>query len=812
MSYFGKFIAVIILAVSHQVASSATYSVKGTVRDSIGEPESFATVRVFLLPDTVKPSALGVADAEGVFNIPLKTVGNYRVNINSVGKSLVSRDIDVTASKPVANIGVVTMKTSSTVLGEVEVTAARPLVTKEIDRIGYDVQADADSKTVQLDEMLRRVPLVSVESDGTIKVKGSSDFKIYKNGRPNNSFTKNAKEIFKAIPASMIKKIEVITDPGAREDAEGVGAILNIVTVENTVMNGVTGTASVNYNTTADYPSPNLWLSGQVDKVTLSAYVGVNGISRKQNNGESKSLQKYTDSGNELTSEGESSGKGYITWFGVDGSYELDSLNLFTAEFGGYLYNIENNNRSFTRMSAADGSLLYSYRSTGYSNPNRYLDFNGNFNYQHSTRRKGETFILSYLVSTTDQKQHSRTDYEEQENMPVPYTGTENNFKLNFIEHTAQADWTRPWNSHHTTDVGVKYIYRNNHSINDQDYFDDRKVHNDFIHRTQVFAVYADYRVKYKKWGARAGLRYEYSHLSAKYKDGTNEPFGSDLSDWVPNAALSYDINDGNSLKIGYSTRINRPGISQLNPAVVQSPTSVSTGNPDLGSSRHQSINLNYNFISSKFNLDFNVSHGFTNNAVIGVRELLENDVLYSSYINGGHNKTFNMSLFWRLQAGKKTSVMMNAGANYADYRNPSYQISANGWGYWGFMRVSQKLPWELEVSAMGNIWRNSISLYSKTTFNFSDNVWYALALQRSFLKEKRLTARVSINNPFGKNRKCFRSEPINVGYTGYNESYYFNQANQFQCSLSYRFGSINAQVKKTAKSIKNDDLEGRKN
>ena len=70
----------------------------------------------------------------------------------------------------------------------------------------------------------------------------------------------------------------------------------------------------------------------------------------------------------------------------------------------------------------------------------------------------------------------------------------------------------------------------------------------------------------------------------------------------------------------------------------------------------------------------------------------------------------------------------------------------------------------------------------------------------------------MSINNPFGKNRKCFRSEPINVGYTGYNESYYFNQANQFQCSLSYRFGSINAQVKKTAKSIKNDDLEGRKN
>ena len=109
--------------------------------------------------------------------------------------------------------------------------------------------------------MLRKVPMVSVDPDGTIKIKGSGDFKIYKNGRQNNSFTNNAKDIFKSIPAAMIKRIEVITDPGAREDAEGTGMILNIVTMENTVIKGVMGNAGLNYPTTSTVPSPKIWLT-----------------------------------------------------------------------------------------------------------------------------------------------------------------------------------------------------------------------------------------------------------------------------------------------------------------------------------------------------------------------------------------------------------------------------------------------------------------------------------------------------------------------------------------------------------------------
>ena len=130
----------------------------------------------------------------------------------------------------------------------VEVKAQRQLIKQEIDRIGYDVQADEESKTLTVTDMLRKVPMVTVDGDGNISVKGNGDFKIYKNGHLDPSLTKNAKEILKAMPASMVKRIEVITDPGAREDAEGVDAVLNIVMMETSKMHGMTGNVKVTYN------------------------------------------------------------------------------------------------------------------------------------------------------------------------------------------------------------------------------------------------------------------------------------------------------------------------------------------------------------------------------------------------------------------------------------------------------------------------------------------------------------------------------------------------------------------------------------
>ena len=213
----------------------------------------------------------------------------------SVGKALLEKEFELTQGNPKVNLGRLVTHDAANELGEIEVVAQRPLVVREIDRLGYDVKADPDASTSNLREILRKVPLVTVDEDGTIKVKGSTDFRIYKNGRPNNSYTKNAKDIFAAIPASSIKKIEVITDPGAREDAEGVGCILNIVTDSDTSLKGVVGSANLYMDNYSYYPRPNIWLSTQIDKVTMAVNggFGVTPKNSRDSEGRSRNFTEY---------------------------------------------------------------------------------------------------------------------------------------------------------------------------------------------------------------------------------------------------------------------------------------------------------------------------------------------------------------------------------------------------------------------------------------------------------------------------------------------------------------------------------------
>ncbi|MDE6655076.1 MAG: outer membrane beta-barrel family protein, partial [Muribaculaceae bacterium] len=483
-------------------------------------------------------------------------------------------------------------------------------------------------------------------------------------------------------------------------------------------------------------------------------------------------------------------------------------------EFSGYTYSMKTFDRSTSSMWGPDGELIYSYGVNGTDSPTRnsYLDFDGGINYQRSTRRKGETITLSYLVSSTGQSQESVSMYEDAVNLPVPYTGASNDFTLRFLEQTGQFDWTRPINEANKFDVGVKYIHRKNHSVNDQEYFGVSKSHSDFRHITQVFAAYFDYRLKWRKFGARAGLRYEFSRLSAKFEDGSAEPFASNLNDWVPNAALSYDINDANTLKLSYSTRINRPGISQLNPAVISTPTSVSSGNPDLVSAHHQSVNINYNLVGRKLSLDLSTSYSFINNSIIPVQELIEGDILRSGYANEGKNRWFNIAAWANYSIGDKTSLMLNANINYGYSANPSLDIHASGWGGYGYLRVRQKLPWKLTLTPYANLYQSTPGLYSSAKFSLGNNLRYGIDLQRSFLKENRLTVSLSIHRPFGKSPTITESTPHNNGQSGYNRSYDYNNANIVGIRIGYRFGSLNVQVKKTAASISNDDVDSRRN
>ena len=787
--------------------SQAQFAVNGMVADSTGTGEAYATLRIYNLADTTKAVRLGTTAEDGSFSQPLPKAGKYVINISSVGKSPLKHDFEITKSMPVANLGTLTISDASTTLGEVEVVAQRPLVKTEIDRISYDIQADEDSKTNTIFEMLKKVPRVTVDGEDNIKVDGSSDFKIFKNGRPNSSWSSNPKEVLKSIPASMIKRIEVITEPGAKYDAEGVSGILNIVTMDNTSMSGVLGSIGGAVNEKGS-TNAYTYLTTQAGKLTTTLNYGYNYMAPGNSDSHNETYRNFKDSNNEIFENISAHNHGYIHYGNLESSLDIDTLNLVTLSFGGYYYNFNVDSYTNTHM-AAKGSdqQIYGYSTHYYSPQYSYFDFNGKLDYQHLTHRKDEALTFSYLLSTTNQTQKWQTDYDDiTGNFPIGYSHKLSDDRLKFYEHTFQFDWTRPFAGGHKLETGAKYILRINNSKTYQTY--DQIALNDttdFHHTTHVGALYSEYSYNSTRWGARAGLRYELARMAASYPDGSQPSFHSTLHDVVPTLSVSYKFNDANTLKLNYASRISRPGISYLNPAVIGDTYNVRQGNPNLKSARSHSINLDYTLMIPKLVLNVSLMHRFSNGLIQSV-VTTSDDIVYYTYDNVGKFRRSSLHAYAQWTITPKTQIMINADLGNVRYRNDQLNLTNEKWCFEMFGYVTQQLPWKLRFTAS----------FNRMDWGFSDvytrypvRYFYGFSLQRSFLKEDRLTVRLQANNPFSGNYDIAKSQTVNGDVLGYSKSWQHTRS--FYFSISYRFGSLKAQVKKTAKTIENDDLQGRK-
>lgn len=799
---FRHFLITVVAALTATASAWGQYSVTCQVNNEDGEGEPFATVRIYALPDTVHTKVVAATEADGSFSHTLAAPGNYRLSVTAVGKVVETRAFTVDAAYKKASLGTINLTPAANELAEVVVKSQRPLVKNEIDRLSYDIANDDESKTKTVMEMLRKVPLVSVDGEDNIKVKGGTNFKIYKNGHPDPTLSSHPKEVLKAIPASMIKRIEVITEPGAKYDAEGVSAILNIVVSENTTTSGVTGTVSASASTQGF--NANGYVTTQIDKVVTSINYGYVRRPTWSGNNYNESLHHYVENGNELKNEGDSENSANVHYGNIEASYEPDTLNLVSLSFGGYYYNYIADALSSTRMSDAAGNTIYSYNNRTHFPKNSYYSFDGRLDYQHKTRRWGETLTLSYMLSTSRNRSAMEYRYEELVNFPVPYNGIDQNGKEKFYEHTVQLDWTRPFAKYHKFETGLKYINRTNDSHTWAHYLglesdDDTRLD----HNTQVAAAYLSYTFSRGPWSARAGLRYEYSYLSAKYPDGKQANYHRHLSDWVPSASLNYQFSPFNSLKWAFSTRIQRPGISFLNPAIVETPTTISYGNSHLGSARIYSMSLTFMHIGPKFT--FNVSPGtsFSDNQVTAVNFNRDGREV-TTYENTLEARDVSLNGFFQWQVFDKTSLMFNGNVSHNWLRSKGLGLKNKGWDHFCYLQLTQRLPWKLTLTANIGEWGGNVNgLYSKSNTNF----FYGFGLRRSFLKEDRLSVSINANRPFSGKYSGFKTSYVNGDYTGFDNVRF--PSRRFSISISYRFGSLNTHVKKANKSIENDDVVG---
>ena len=247
--------------------AAQTVTVKGTLVSTIDqEPLPYATISVALEtnPSTsVKKLATG---ENGVFNTSLEP-GNYIFTFNFVGMNPIEQQVELSLNENPHDMGVIEMLEGSTELDELSVTAQAPLVKVEIDKLTYSAKDDPESATSNVLDLLRKVPLVTVDGEEEIQLKGSSNFRIYLNGKPSNMISGNPSQVLKSMPANSVKDIEVITDPGAKYDAEGVGGIINIVT-DKRADDGYTGSVGANGDTFGDMVRMLTWPRSMVSSVS----------------------------------------------------------------------------------------------------------------------------------------------------------------------------------------------------------------------------------------------------------------------------------------------------------------------------------------------------------------------------------------------------------------------------------------------------------------------------------------------------------------------------------------------------------------
>lgn len=814
-----------------------SFTIKGVLLDSLTqEGEPYATIRITKKGVPDKAVKMAVTGANGKFQEKLNVpAGDYAISISSIGKAPVVKDFTLKPSTKIIDLGTLYSSEANNELKGVEVVAQKPLVKVDVDKIEYNIEDDPDSKSNSILEMLRKVPLVTVDGEDNVQVNGSSSFKIHVNGKPNNMMSNNPKEVLKSMPANTIKYIEVITSPGAKYDAEGVGGILNIVTVGG----GFEGyTATFRGNVSNNGAGAGTYAMVKQGKMTISVNYNYdyNNSPRSYSDNYRENYEPGARDEKFLESQSSSKSKGNFQHGNLEASYEIDTLRLLTAAFGMYGGSNESDNNGNTVMYRTNHEdVAYRYR-TDSRNKNSWYSINGNIDYQRTSRKNKQRMLtLSYKINTQPQTDNSRNVYldifpDEQKEELAERLRLENyhsDGKTNTMEQTFQVDYTTPIGKLHTIETGAKYIFRRNSSDNalyeaaggsdNYVYNEDRS--SEYRHLNHILSAYVGYTLKYKDFSFKPGVRYEQTIQRVKYIVGPGEDFHTNYSDWVPSVSLGMKIGKTQNLRAGYNMRIWRPGIWNLNPYFNnQDPMSISQGNPDLKSEKNHAFDIAYSNFSAKFNINVSLRHSFGNNGIERVSRLITNEngeifddnpehmapngAMYSTYDNIGKNRDTGLSLYLNWNASPKTRIYVNGRGSYRDLKSEAQGLHNYGWNVSYHGGIQHTLPLKIRLSLNGGGSTPYISLQGKG----SGYQYYSIGLNRSFLKDDRLTLNLYCNNIFEKYR-TYNSHTKGDNFISKSSGKYPNRYVGF--SIGYRIGELKASVKKAARSINNDDVKG---
>jgi len=764
--------------------------VNGTVIDSLtGNPIQYASVSLINRRNNEIVTG-GITDFNGKFNITKIPLGRYDVSIEYIGykrKLLGSIALNPRENTTTQNLGTIQLVQTSLAFEDVNVEAERPLFTQTIDKKIFNVEQNNISSGGSAIDALRQVPGVDVDIDGNVSLRGSSKINILIDGKPAILSGGDTKTILENIPSDNIKDIEVVTNPSAKYDPEGMAGIINIVLKENRFA-GVNGNIKSGGSSLGSFNG-----SGQLnfrnDKFNIFTNLGLRHDVRG-GGGESYRETQLLDYKSILDQEidAERGGKNLFIKSGVEYFINGDNTIGLNATFS----NGARIHDGITITEQIEESLIQYERAFEGDNDSEKFDIGMTFDKKFDRAKQNLSANLQFSnnnhLNKESQFSTANPGFEDLVEPDPLKSSTDNKYNTSDL----QIDYVHPFGENTKLEIGYKGTIRSIDNIYDTFDFNDinnNYVLNDelssqFLYDESIHAGYGVFSTQQGIWGLQLGLRGENVDTKSELID-TNEISENPYTSFYPSIAVSVGPPQLFQVQFNYSKRVNRPSYRRLNPSIrSHDQYNIRSGNPFLKPEYIDVAEINISKYQKGLSLSFGTYYRKITDKISRYKYVREDGVSVATYENYDDQQTFGLEAIISGSLGKKFRIMLN-GNLYADEINASNvfeDYNSTSTGYTGRMTGTWKVSPTLDIMLMG-FYRSPRDI----PIGHIESMSFASVSAKKKLLDDKFSISLNINDIL--NTMGFKYKTIGENYYQENSRKWNSQFIRLQ--LEYRFGSI---------------------
>ena len=790
-----------------QQPPAATSQLAGTLTNAVtGQPVPYAAVAV--LGATGQPVAGGTAGPDGRFTLAGLPAGIYALQASALGYQPLHRPgVAVPAGATLA-LGPLPLQPAPQQLADVTVTARRPLVEELVDRTVYHAENDQTTRGGDATDVLRRAPLLSVDLDGNVRLRGSQNVKILLNGKPSALTANGSADALKQLPAEQISRVEVITAPSARYDAEGTAGVINIVTKAGLLQGG-----QLSAYGSGGTRSATLGLNGGYRRGQLGVALGGFGRAGYNTPGSFTNEQQTLDAAGRPTRTTQAAATRQHQLAGrytLDVDYDLAARHALAASLSYATRNATTYQDALATSTVAPGGTSTSLRHVQATDQSGTVDASLTYThpYQRPQRELSALALLSYNRRTYA---FASDTYAATDAAALGPAGNDN--PSTNLELTAQLDYQTPTAENQLLEVGAKHIQRT--VASDYAYAGQlaaTQVASSLTYRQAVRAAYAAYTLPLPlRLTLKPGLRYEYTSLAADFGAGP----GGSLPGYgvlAPSLSALHKLPNGNVLRLSYNRRLQRPALVFLNPnRQAANPLLQTQGNPLLRPELTSNYELGYSTLLRQVSLSLSVFGRNTTGSIQSVRtplgEAAYPGAVLIGYQNIGRENAYGASAYASYSVGRPLSVSGGLDLYYAHLRNdvpdPALAASSQGLVVGGRLAGSYTLPkgW---VAQFFGFYQGRQVLTQGTQGGYAT---YSASVRREFAQERAslglgaenfFTPRTAVHTELSAPLLAQQSDTV-------------QHLTSFKVYFSYSVGKLTAEAR-PHRSIRNDDLKETEN